>query len=47
MFNRADMLLLVECYDNKMVYDTFQMGHLPVDSASGCQPTKKIYANTT
>ena len=29
------MLLLVKCYDKKMVYVTLQLGHLFVDSASG------------
>ena len=37
------MLLLVKCYDNKMVYVTLQLSHLSVDLASGGEPatTKK------
>ena len=31
----AVRLLLVKCYDNKMVCVTLQPGHLPVYSASG------------
>ena len=41
MLYKAVRLLLVKCYDNKMVEVTLQLGHLSIDSASGGSPTKK------
>ena len=43
MVKIADMLLLVKCYDNKMVLVTLHLCHLPVDPPSGGKPTKKLY----
>ena len=36
------MLVLVKCYDNKMVTATPHLFHPLVDSALGSKPTKKI-----